>query len=132
MSQVFAADSVNNSAVVTLTLNTQSVACTGNFISPPFGNAKAIVSASASINCGTGVTSVVVVITRNPQKENVQIGPSFFNPAAASATVTVSVQFADVIPDSRAVQYAMFIQQQGATGNGSVVCSNISALLISG
>lgn len=132
MSQVFSGDSVNGGSV-TVTTTTLTTAVTGNFLNPPFGNAKAIVWATANLTVGAGTTIVNLRLFRNPQGENVSLQPTAQSVGvAAGGAVQLSLQACDVIPDGRAVQYSMAITQIGATGNGTINFSNISAIMISG
>lgn len=132
MSQVFSADSVNVFGSTTVTLTTETTLVTGNFLSPPFGNAKAVVSANAQLTVGTGTTSVRIIVRRNPNAENVAVmNLNFINVTAGNA-VLLAGQVADPIPDGRPVQYAFTCTQNGATGNGTVNFANVTAMLISG
>jgi hypothetical protein len=132
MSQVFAGDSVNSTAAITVTTTGETTAITGNFLNPPFGNAKAIVLGQLYLSTGTGTTTVNVRIRRNPNAENLAlVGTPNINVTAGNSGL-LSVQVADAIPDGRPVQYALTVQQAGATGNGSILEANITTLLISG
>jgi hypothetical protein len=132
MSQVFAGDSVNNTTATTLVTTATTPAVTGNFLNPPFGNAKAIVSATVNITYGTGTNSVVVAIRRNPNAENVVVGVAQTNTATAGNFANLGFTACDVIPDGRQVQYQVGVAQGGATGNGTINFANVSVLLISG
>lgn len=132
MSQVFSGDSVNNSAAVTLTGTTETTMATGNFVSPPFGNAKAMVSGSVNVTLGTAAVGLFLRIRRNPSAENAQIGPAVAVNGTAGNTVQAQIQVADAIPDGRPVQYAVTAAQSGASGAGTGNFSNVSVVLISG
>lgn len=132
MSQVFSADAVNNPAATTVTTTSETTAAIGNFLNPPFQNAKAYVEASITLLAGTGTTTITIRIRRNPNAENVVVASSAGINVTAGNTVIVGFQAADAIPDGRPVQYAVTVQQAGASGNGSVTFANISATLISG
>lgn len=132
MSQVFSGDSVNTTASVTLGTSGETVAIIGNFINPPFGNAKAVVSANVNLIWGTGTTAGALRIRRNPNAENLVIGVALTVTAAAPNTVQLAWQAADVIPDGRAVQYAVTVGQPGASATGTIYFANVSVILISG
>lgn len=131
MSQVFSGDSVNGGSVAVITTS-ETQAVTGNFLNPPFGNAKAMVSGQVTLTTGTNTTGVTVRIRRNPNAENSPLTFSSPTNFTAGQTVMLNLQVADVIPDGRPVQYTITVQQSGATANGSITGSNISAILISG
>lgn len=132
MSQVFSGDSVNIAGPITLPTSGETTAGTGNFLNPPFQNAKAMVMVNLSLQVGTGTTTVVVRIRRNPSAENLFVMGSNAIAVTPGNTMMISLQAADVIPDGRPVQYAMTVLPAGATGNGSMVSGNISTILISG
>jgi hypothetical protein len=133
MSQVFAADGVTNTAGGSMVLTNVLTAVTGNFISPPFGNAKALVSATVSLIAGTGTTGIYLSINRNPQAENLNLTPGASTTVAAGSASTITLQVTDRIPDGRPVQYNLNVNQNGsATGNGTVSFASIQTILISG
>ena len=132
MSQVFAGDAVNAPAGGTIATSTETPVAAGNFLNPPFGNAKAYVSASASFTTGTGATSVTLRLRRNPNAENVVVASSGAINVTATNQVQMGLQAADAIPDGRSCQYQLTVQQAGAGGTGSVAFASIGALLISG
>lgn len=132
MSQVFAADSVNFTGTLTINVSAETPVVTGNFLSPPFANAKAIVTATVWFAAGAGNTFVSVRIRRNPNGENLIIPYALNETAAAGNNSVFQMQVADTIPDGRPVQYQVSIQQNGASATGSVFLANVSALLISG
>ena len=132
MAQVFSADAVNNTASQTVTGTTETTVALGNFVNPPFGNAKGYVEAYCTLTVGTGQTSVQVRIRRNPNAENVVVAASGPLTATAAAVAAFSIQAADAIPDGRPVQYALTVTQAGGAGNATVSFANISTTLISG
>lgn len=132
MSQVFSADSVNNTGTTSIPTTTTTVLVTGNFLNPPFGNAKAVVTATAQIATGTGTTTINLAIRRNPNAENALVASVSNIQATVGNNVMYTMAGADVIPDGRPVQYAMTVVQTGATGNGNAYYANVSAMLISG
>lgn len=132
MSQVFGADAVNNTASTTVTSTSETGVATGNFLNPPFGNAKAIVQAQVALTVGTGMTSVTLRLRRNPNGENVVVASSGAITAAAGNAVLLGLSAADVIPDGRAVQYQLTVTQAGGAGNGTASFASVAALLISG
>lgn len=132
MSQVFSGDSVNGGTVSVVTTNLTTIV-TGNFLNPPFGNAKVVVMATCNLTAGAGTTSANFFVFRNPNAENVNVaGVAQGVTMAAGNAVQIVLQVADVIPDGRSVQYALKVAQVAATGNGTVNFSNIAAFLISG
>jgi hypothetical protein len=132
MSQQFGEDAVQNTNPVTLTTTTETAGVTGNFLNPPFNTCKGVVQACVVISTGTGVTSVSVRVRRNPNAENLIVANFVNLPAAASSIVIFPVLATDAIPDGRPVQYQVTVQQNGATGNGTLSFSSIAAELISG
>lgn len=132
MSQVFSADSVVNSASTTVTTTAETSLVTGNFLNPPFANAKAVVIASIQIGVGTGTTSVAIRVRRNPSAENAQVALMSSAQITVGSAVSIAIQGVDPIPDGRPVQYAVTVQQAGASGNGTVFVANVAAFLISG
>jgi hypothetical protein len=132
MSQVFSADAVNNTATTTVTLNAETPAVTGNFLSPPFQNAKAFIEAALSMTVGTGAAGCTVRIRRNPNAENVVVAQSGVITTVPGNVVVLSFQAADSIPGPGPVQYQFTIQYGGATGNGSITFASICVTLISG
>jgi hypothetical protein len=132
MSQVFAADSVTASGSVTVPTTSETPLVKGNFLSPPFQNAKVIVMGLVQINPGAGTTGLTLRVRRNPGAENLEISPTTGFQLTPAGTITISCMVADVIPDGRAVQYQLTLQQTGASGNGIVASSAVTALLISG
>jgi hypothetical protein len=132
MSQVFAADSVSNQSSQTVITTNPINIIAGNFINPPFGNAKAIVIATIQLLAGTNATSLNMILRRNPNTENFAVSVTLQPTVTGGGTSLFTITGADQIPDGRAVQYALQIQQNAATGNGTVVYANITALLISG
>lgn len=132
MSQVFGGDSVTNNANVTVTGTTETVIVTGNFVNPPFGNAKGMAWGSVAVQAGTGCTAMICRIRRNPNGENVAVGNSGNVTVTAGNAYAMAVTGSDPIPDGRPVQYALTLQQVGASGNGTTFASNLCALLISG
>lgn len=132
MSQVFAADGVSASNVG-IPAASETTVVTGNFVNPPFGNAKAIVTAAAYFQVPTGTTNIVPNIRRNPTKENVILaGTGGGISATVGNLVYVTALGIDVIPDGRAVQYALTITTTGASGSTTANTVAISVLLISG
>lgn len=132
MSQVFSADSVSVPAAVSVATSGETVILTGNFLNPPFQNAKAAVWCNFTLLVGTGTTSVIVRLRRNPNAENQQIMGSNTVNVTAGNFASLSLQGADVIPDGRPVQYAITVAPTGASATGSVTNGNITAMLISG
>lgn len=132
MSQVFSADAVNNTASTTVTTTSETTAVTGNFLNPPFQNAKAFVEAELALLVGSSTTSVTIRIRRNPTAENVVVASMAGVTVTAGNTVALSLQAADAIPDGRPVQYAVTVQQAAATANGTINFANIGTTLISG
>ena len=132
MSQVFAADGVSTTVSVVLPTSGSVAVITGNFVNPPFQNAKAVVSANAALTSGSGATNVNLQIRRNPNAENVVVGQTGNITVTAAANYAATVQMTDVIPDARPVQYQLVVSQTGATGPGSVYQACIGVLLISG
>ena len=131
MAEIFAADSVNNTATTTIATTTETVVVTGNFISPPYGNAKAVIMGTVDIATGTGTVFLTFRIRRNPGAENVVVLQQLDSTPAPN-TALRGFQVADAIPDGRAVQYQVSVQQNAATANGSVAFANVTVLLISG
>ena len=132
MSQVFGGDAVNSTIGVTLNLNTETTVLTGNFLNPPFGNAKAYVSAMVGITVGASATGMQLRLRRNINGENTIIVGTSTITVAGGNFVHLSISWADAIPDGRPVQYSITVQQVGAAGNGTAGYANIGALLISG
>ena len=132
MSQVFAGDAVNFAGSASINMNTETVLLTGNFLSPPFQNAKAIVLVMLNYQAGASVTFENIRIRRNPSAENVQVAQTGGITISGSPVQVFSLQGADIIPDGRSVQYAVTAQQTAATGNGTCGVANVTALLISG
>lgn len=132
MSQVFSADSVNLPSPVTVTTNAETAGAVGNFLNPPFGNAKAVVSGFVVLTVGTGTTALLIRIRRNPNAENVAVFTSTGLNVTPGNVVALAIQAADIIPDGRPVQYSVSVQQGGASGNGTIQQSTVSAILISG
>jgi hypothetical protein len=132
MSQVFGADSVNGGSNVAINPTAETAAVLGNFVSPPFGNAKAIVMGALSVQAGTGATSIAVRVRRNPNAENVLVGQQVILTVSAGNSFPAAIVVADPIPDGRQVQYQMTVQQTGASGTANVSGSAITTLLISG
>lgn len=131
MSQVFSGDSVNGTPGLTVVGATETPIVTGNFVNPPFGNAKAIVIAMVTISTGTGTVFVQLRVRRNPNAENVLLAAPALSIAAPNGGI-MTASFADQIPDGRPVQYQVTVQQNGATANGTSNYSNVTTLLISG
>lgn len=132
MSQVFSGDSVNAAAAVTIPTSGEVIVAQGNFVNPPFQNAKAMVIGSVSFIVGSGTTTAQIRLRRNPTAENAQVGTSGAVNVTAGNIVSVTVQTADPIPDGRPVQYALTVTAAGATGTGSLQVANVSTILISG
>jgi hypothetical protein len=132
MSQVFSADSVNNTSATTVTSTSETAAVTGNFLNPPFGSCKACVVAVMALTVGTGMTAVAVRVRRNPNAENVIVQAIAGISVTAANTVLLTVTVNDSVPDGRPVQYQITVQQSGGAGNGSLVFSSIYTQLISG
>lgn len=132
MSQVFSGDSVTLVGTPSVPTTTETTVVLGNFLNPPFGNAKAVVFGNLSLTVGAGATGATVRLRRNPAAENLNIGQTGAITVTAGNTVDLSIQAADVIPDGRAVQYALTITQPGATGNGTLNLGNVTTILISG
>lgn len=132
MSQVFAGDAVNNPGPTTVTGTVSTPAVTSNFLNPPFGNAKAFVSGTVSLTSGTGTTAVTIRIVRNPNAENIVVAAITGVQVTAGNTLQLGIQAADAIPDGRAVQYQVNVQQTLASGNGTINFASIGTLLISG
>lgn len=132
MSQVFSADSVNLLTPATVTTTTETTAVTGNFLSPPFQNAKAIVEATFALTVGATANILTVRIRRNPAAENVVIASAQTQTFTAGTVTMVSLQGADAPIGPGPVQYALTVQQGAATGNGNITQANITTMLISG
>lgn len=132
MSQVFGADSVTISTSATITLNNETTAVTGNFVNPPFQNAKAIILAQFMISTGTGTNIVTVRIRRNPNAENVVVASGQTMSVSSVAGALISLQGSDAPIGPGPVQYALTVQPGAATGNGTLNSANITTLLISG
>ena len=132
MSQVFAADGVSSTASGTTQVSTITTIITGNFVNPPFGNAKTLVSGMVAIIPGTGSTGIYVTLWRNPQAENVSLIPSTLLSVTAGNSYVITVQGVDIIPDGRPVQYALKVTQAGASVGATWGNAAIQALLISG
>jgi len=132
MSQVFSADSVSTAAPVTVTGLSEIFILTGNFLSPPFQNAKALFIATANFTAGTSCTSVHLRVHRNPSAENTQVAAAFNVSVTGGNIYQLTLQGADAIPDPRPVQYGLSITQVGASANGTASSANITTMLISG
>lgn len=132
MSQVFAGDSVNGPLGFTVTGATPTLVVTGNFLNPPFQNAKAIVTAMLDITAAGSTTSLTLKLIRNPNAEAVSLTNTPSAVLAGGSRGLFSIQSADVIPDGRAVQYALQVTQNAGSGGGTVWYSSVTALLISG
>lgn len=132
MSQVFSGDSVTGAAGAAVPQSGETVVLTGNFLNPPFGNAKSVVSCFIAISPGPGTTSLNIRLRRNPTAENVQVISNAGVNVSAGVNAVFSLQGADAIPDGRPVQYAITVTPTGATGASSVVGANVTAFLISG
>lgn len=132
MSQVFSGDAVGGTLSVSVPTTTETTGITGNYLNPPFQNAKAAVIACVTLTVATGTTAVVVRIRRNPNAENFQVAGSNTLNVTAGNNVELLLQGADPIPDGRPVQYAVTVSQAGATGNGTILYASVLALLISG
>lgn len=132
MSQVFSADSVNGPINTSVVTTAETTGATGNFLSPPFQNAKAVVTASIYFQPGTGTTSVSVRLRRNPSAENLAITNYANLAVTAGNLVVLNVQAIDAPIGPGPVQYAVSVQQTGATGNGTIVACGITTFLISG
>jgi len=132
MSQVFAGDAVNNTSPVTIPTSGAVTAVTGNFLNPPFGNAKCFVIATVFLNSGTGAVSVTLGLRRNPNAENLALPVSGGTTTTGGLPYAVTVMAADVIPDGRPVQYVLNVLQTGASATGTISSASIAAFLISG
>jgi hypothetical protein len=132
MSEVFAGDAVNAVGPITMVTIAETPAVTGNFVSPPYQNAKAMVSGVVNLTAGTAAGGITMRIRRNPNAENVQISAAPTLSATPGASYLISLQAADTIPDGRSVQYQLTATQLSATGNGTIAFASISVVLISG
>jgi len=134
MAQVFQQDSQMLAAPVTIVTTAETTALSTNAVKAPFENAKMTVRFSALVTTGTGVTGVQVRVRRNAAAENVVLNPAVQTiGAAASATIAVSGEFTDGVPDGRDSVYSLTVQQVGATGNGTILAgSQIAAQVLSG
>jgi hypothetical protein len=132
MSQVFAADGVTSAGPNPITTTAPTFVVAGNFVSPPFGTAKALVVAQVNVTAGTGTTAITVKILRNANAENLQVGQTLTMSVTAGNTYVVGVMGVDSIPDGRPVQYWVQIAQTAATGNGSWSAATVAVWLISG
>lgn len=132
MSQVFGGDSVSVTTSATLPQSGETTAVTGNFLNPPFQNAKAMVSATVQLTVPASATGITLRIRRNPNAENVIVQGSGTLNATATNIVLLSIQGSDPIPDGRPVQYAVTVAPTGASANGNIGNATISTLLISG
>jgi hypothetical protein len=131
MSQVFSGDSVSQTSTVSVTTTAETPIVTGNFLNPPFGNAKAVLWCSVQTFASAGSTSVTLRIRRNPNAENLQVAISA-PVATPAANQLLALVAADVIPDGRPVQYQLTLQFAGASANSNAAQGNISVVLISG
>jgi len=132
MSQVFSADSVSNAVSVTLASSGETALVTGNFVSPPFQNAKAVILASVNLITGTGTTVMGLRIRRNPNGENLQIGSTQNAQPTVGVTTLLGLSVADPIPDGRPVQYQLTFAPTGASATGTSFSATITTILISG
>jgi hypothetical protein len=132
MSQVFSCDAVNNAATTTITLNAETPAVTGNFLSPPFQNAKVFIEAALSLTVGAGGAGCTLRIRRNPNAENVVVAQTGVLTTIPGNIILLGFQAADAPVGPGPVQYQLTIQFGGATGNGSISFASICATLISG
>lgn len=132
MSQVFSADSVNQTASVTVPTTTETAIVTGNFVNPPFQNAKAVVEGIVMLTVGASTTTVTMRIRRNPTAENVIVGVSVPVTEIAGNLVQIAYQVADAPIGPGPVQYQVTVQQTGATANGTAQFGNVTTMLISG
>ncbi|MGH3630265.1 MAG: hypothetical protein ACRDRL_22835 [Sciscionella sp.] len=131
MSQQFNQDAVQVTAI-SIIAATETQAVLGNFLNPPYGGCKAVVSAFVMLTVGTGITSVSVRIRRNPNSENVVVGGPAGVTVVAGNVVLLPVILTDIIPDGRPVQYQVTVQQAGGAGNGTANIATVDATLISG
>jgi hypothetical protein len=132
MSQVFAGDAVIGAVNASVPTTTETALVTGNFISPPFGNAKAVIMGQVTITPGTGTSVMIIRVRRNPNAENLQVGTVAGKAVTGGNLDSLSIVVADTIPDGRPVQYQLTVQQSGASGNGSVTAAGMATFLISG
>ena len=116
----------------TVTTTSETPAVTGNFVNPPFQNAKAVVQGMLVLTLGTGATAVTVRLRRNPNAENVAIGASQPVTGTAGQTVPYVFNASDAPIGPGPVQYQLTVQQTGASGNGTVSFANVTTFLISG
>jgi len=133
MSQQFQADGVANATATTLTNGLAVQVALGNFITPPFGNCKAVVRGSLTCQLGSVPTLLLASLFRNPNAENVQVGNSVqITATVANAFVQIYIEGTDPIPDGRAVQYQLLITASGTGTNGAATHAAVSATLLSG
>ena len=132
MAQQYQEDAVQNSSPTTVTTTTETTGVTGNFLNPPFGTCKVVLTGFIALTVGTGTTTVTLRIRRNPSGENTIVVNYTLVNVTAGNVVLLPVFGTDALPDGRSVQYAITVQQAGATGNGSIVFAFMNAEIISG
>jgi hypothetical protein len=104
-----------------------------NFLTPPFGNCKAVVKAVVSAITDATQTEMYIDIYRNPDAENILVAEGYLTFAAAGGVGVVNCAMGvDPIPDGRDVQYALVATCTGATGPMVAVYGGLEVELISG
>ena len=121
-------------APVTLVTTAETTALSTNAIKAPFTNGKNTVRFSVMITTGGGTTGLQVRVRRNASAENIVLNPTVQTiGAGAAATVQISGEFTDAVPDGRDCVYSLTVQQVAAVANGSILAgSTIVAVGLSG
>jgi hypothetical protein len=123
-----------NTPGLTLTNGVLTSVITSNFVTPPYGNCKAVVRATVYITLGTIPTSVVIQLNRNPAAENLLISGSGTMTQGVAANIVGEwlIDGIDQVPDGRPVQYAVSVNVAGTGTNNSATRGVIDVTLLSG
>jgi hypothetical protein len=105
-----------------------------NFLTIPYQNAKGVGFAIVFFTPAASITTITVRVRRNINAENVIVASQVLAAGFTAGSLgALYIGWTDPIPDNRAVQYTVTVQQAGVAANGTIAAgSMIDATTISG
>jgi len=119
---------------VTITTTTEAVAVSSGAVPFPRASGQVLVSGWAQVTTGAGTTALTPRIRRGTAITGTLVGEANAEQvkAAAGSTEPVFAMAREDRANEGTVEYSLTVQQTGATGNGTILQSGITVLVLGG
>jgi len=118
----------NTNTMTITTTNTTTIATIANIVTP-HNSSQVVIKGVLLITPGTGCTAVQVQIVRQTPAGNVNVSNYVISVIAAQVGIPLILPFAgtDIPGEVDNQTYVVAVTQTGATGNGTVTFSSVTA-----